>query len=303
MEETERETWKVHIEGGVHVTYTLQTESNISMAGRAPPFTPPPDYLPQIIPVSIGITIAFLSIVELADHIKVPHVLSLLAPLCFITLAQCVMAMVSLTNWYPYRDFPFLRQTLITLVVLQMIYNALDSWIYVLRVRSILSFYPWWRMFTLGFLAFKFLWIFVFQVLNLRTIIQSLTPLRLFSTVSSPTSKIHNLSSLIAPALQAILVDVSLLFVIIRTLRAAGRLVHASPKRVSRICLLVGLSCTFLFLEVLFGHSDAVHSLVVSGTNNIVLALGAYVNIDLYLLDLVLFLTPAEDQLRLPTLS
>ena len=252
-------------------------------------YTPPPDYLTQIIPATIGITIAFLANIELLDSLRSRHVRLLLLPFCLLALAQCVLVLASLLLFYSDPDIAEVRRFLLTIVPIRACYNALDTFIYLQRTKSILIFYPRWKLGIIAFLSIKFAWQSILIVIDLIKIARATTAMALFRPDRLTTTQ--NLTNIIAPALQAILVDGSLLWVIMKTLREAGKDIKTSYKRLSRILLLIVASSTFLLLEVLFS-SDAMRSLVASGTGNIVTTLAAFVNIDLYLLDLKLFVGP-----------
>ena len=252
-------------------------------------YSPPADFLPQLLPVVAGVVISSMAIIELTDHLNSHPVRYNLLPLCVLALTQTVVTLVSLLHWFPYHDFPLLKKTLIANVFVRLLYSWLDTYIYIQRTRSIMTFYPKWQIAIFVFLALRCTWLTILNAFDLRKLIPTQSAAQLFGTIYATWTTALNITQLVSPVAQALIVDDSLLYVIVATLRTAGRDVRPSWKRLTRIVLLIVISCVFFLVHLTSPHSMAATALVAGITGNVVIALSAFVNIDLYLLDIALF--------------
>ena len=256
------------------------------------PYVPPPDYLPQILPATFGMAICVMAVVELTGHLKRRPVIFTLLPLCLLALAEVVVVLTSLPLWFAHHDFTMLIRMLITVNTLRALLNCFDTYIYVQRARSILTFHRKWMKGILSFLAVRWMLLMVLLSFNFRNLVVSKTAADLFGpdgVAFNNWSRALNLTNLISPAAQAVFVDGSLMYVIVHTIRTAGRTIGFSTKRLTRIAVLIFSSVACLLLSFVFPSSIVFHSLVVSASGNIVMPLSAFVNIDLYILDINLF--------------
>jgi hypothetical protein len=264
-------------------------------------YRPPEDYLTQVIPATIGVTISFMAIIELSDRLGAAHVRAYLLPLCVMTFAVTILTLASLLLWYQERDYEgMLRPCLLALAGLRCGLYSLNAFIYVVRVTSILMFHHRLRVILVVVTVLRGLWLCVLMVMDLVKVAGSPTAESLFRTVTSSLSKVTAFSQLSWVVIQALCVDGVLVYVIVKTIRATGRRVAASAKRIVRIALLTIVCILVVVLRATGSESIALLSLVSSVTGNIVSSLEAFVNIDLYLLDMALFSAPADPVGPLP---
>lgn len=249
----------------------------------------PPDFIPQLIPASIGMTIALMCMVELTDHLQTNHARFFLLPLSIFAFTTVVITLSSLLAWYAHNDFELLRRELLTITSIRIAWHSIDAYVYVQRSRSIFMFYPKIRRAAIGFLGIRWVWMVIVQALDLVSVVRSWSGDDYLRTVDDGWTLAQRYTSLVAPAVQALLVDSSMLYVILNMLRKAGWKVYPSIKRIIRIVLLIVSSSVFMGIALTNPSSPGINSLVAAGAGSIVLPLSTFVNVDLFVLDISLF--------------
>ena len=253
------------------------------------PFVPPPDYLPEFLTGFVALTISFLAIIELVDNVGERPVVTTLLPIALIILVHVLIIDVSYFVWYADYEYKHLRMMIFAQVPTRFLYNTLDAIIYAQRSRSILMFQKLWRPVVLAFLFARLVLQTVLQCVDVSHLYRADTFTKFLDLAFSSFSSVNTTSQIVIPALQAIFVDGFMLFIIVHMLRRAGKHVSASRKRVLRILLLIFTSIGFLAVKMFSSNRSRAEQSLASGGIVIIIALGAYVNFDLYSLDMALF--------------
>ncbi len=145
------------------------------------------------------------------------------------------------------------------------------------------------------FLTVRIAWQVIMQCIDF-VFLYKVTSFAQFLTLAlSNFAALNSMSQLIVPSVQAIIVDGSMLYAVILMLQKTGRIRYPSRRRLLRIVLLITTCVLLLVSKSIATRSDLTYQSLISGGIVIVMALGAYVNIDLYMLDLSLFQDRTSD--------
>ncbi len=264
------------------------------------PFVLPDDFLPQILTGMSAVTISFLALIELSDtQFTKPHVHYLLFPFAVITLASTTIVMVSYLLWFGSYDFLMLRKLIFLQAPIRLLYNTLDCIIYIQRSRSLFTLHPHWKVFIMAFLVTRLTWQTTLQCIDFARLSKIYSFAQFLELAFSKFAAVDRMSQLVIPSLQALLVDGSMLFVIVSSLNATRQHHrHPSRRRLLRVTLLIVVSIALMLMRLATRKSSIITQSLSSGGIVVILALGAYVNIDLYMLDLALFQQPQTPALE-----
>lgn len=258
------------------------------------PFTPPPDYLPQFLTGFVALTISFFTLLELADDLTKRPVFTTLFPIALIIFAHMVLINVSYFAWYDGYNYAQLRQMIFAQAATRLMYNTLDATIYAQRSVSIFMFHRWWMQVALVFLMIRWILQTVLLCMDVAYLYKADTFDKFLHLAFSAFASVNTTSQLVVPMLQAMILDGSMLYFIVHMLRSTGRRIHTSRKRIVRIVLLILTCAVFLIMKLVSEGRSRANASLASGGIVIIIALGGYVNIDLYNLDIALFKVEAS---------
>ncbi len=258
--------------------------------------TTPPEYLPSLLTCTVAFTIAVFALIELSDSRPyTSHVLYLLLPVALVTVVHTLSTLITFLIWYSTLDYRFLRRMILSQTVTRFLYNGLECVIYVQRSRAIFHLHRVWKNLVITFLLTKVTWQTAIQFVDMVYLSKTNSFADFLELVFSKLSTIHTTAQHIIPALHAILVDGSMLYVIVSLLRSTGQTsIFPAYRRLIRISLLIVMCLSLLVVRFIVGTSSIGVQSLSSGTIVIIIALGVFVNIDLYMLDIALFRKSGE---------
>ncbi len=251
----------------------------------------PAEIVPTVAIAGAGVAVSFFALLEISKDIlaKRKHVMTRLLPLTVANLIST--SWFSGIIWLQYTDQSYSLMIWVNnfLGIARFVYFGLDGFIYYERVDSIFVLHEMWRKATMVFLGTKFIlqmipntWIFILETkVRSRQDFASLTETRIF--------QVQLLCDAILPTIQAIVIDVPIMLLLIKTIRRTGSETGATPKRIIRIFLLIFLDIVALITTLVFPPLTSASGFSIAYVWGLGPALATFVNLDLYMYDVKSF--------------